>query len=83
MVKLTAAGEAQAGEGGELRVSNRHLHYLFRPGAPVEVVRAYEWEKVLRRELTHSGLPLFELAEEDAVEVETKSEDEVSADGSV
>jgi hypothetical protein len=90
-VKLTAAGEAQVGEGGELRVSNRHMHYAFQPGVAQEVVRAYEWHKVLRHELTLSGQPLFELVEEEtpadapvetADEVEN-SEEEVSANASV
>ena len=63
LVQLTAAGVAAVGERGAITIQNRHVHYVFTPGTPVEVVKRYEWTQVLSSQQVN-GEPLFELVEE-------------------
>lgn len=61
MVRLSAAGVKAA--AGALHFSNRHMEYSFTPGEAQEVIRRYEWDRVLST-MQIDGEPLFEIAEE-------------------
>jgi hypothetical protein len=62
-VKLSAAGERLAGEGGTIQLATGRSYFKFKVGEPQRVTRAYEWEVVLRNE-RYEGEPIFIVAEE-------------------
>jgi len=62
-IQLTPEGEAFA--AGALRVSNRHLDYIFKPGEVQEVVERYEWTHVLGGMKTPEGAPIFTLVDDE------------------
>ena len=60
-VKLSAAGEKLAGEGGTVQIANGRSHFTFKSGEAQRIARAYDWNHFLQHERV-GGEPLFEIA---------------------
>lgn len=63
-VKLTLFGERYVAStgGGPLRVHEGRHEFAFNPGEPQRVTRAFDWEKILSRQVV-AGIPLFEIVQ--------------------
>lgn len=73
-VRLSAAGIKAAGPGGQIRVTVRHMSYVFTAAQSTRVLTS-EWSRILSRE-TSGGEPVLELAPDKIAPVEAPAAEE-------
>jgi hypothetical protein len=59
-VRMTSAG-VEFANGGQLALHTARREFVFEPGKPLRVLRAYEWSSILSATYTLKGEPIFEI----------------------